>query len=239
MSYRIKINIYEDSRVDACSNLKYSEEIISEIRASEIFEKVNWTEGYACTVVDGDVLSFFEFRCIDRPCDEIIELVKCIPKSQDIPEIRPQGYGLYKIDDGDDGAYQAPSFFPNNAVVSYSSQTQCGAGASFGQLVTLIKAHPVWWWLIKSFISGIIKWMLSKLFRSKDKKSSYIMFSPEDVYRDTSQFLKIPEKDLQIIKVKKMKNNTHKVEIRTISDDRFELKVTKRGKIISLNLIEY
>ena len=235
MSYRIKISIYEDSRCTGLSELKYSEVAIFDLRASEIMNMIHWTEGYSCAIVDGDVLSFFDFRCIDRPSDDIINLVRSIPKSKEIPVIAPRGRGLFIIEDGDDGTYQPPETCPENTEISVNSQTQCGAGAGFGQSI-------IWLPLLEIIRDGIIwdliKRTACKLFgimkECNEEMKTYIQFSPRKVYQKASAILQIPLNDLQIITIKRIRNGEHKVIIRTINDERYELKVTSRGEIISI-----
>lgn len=240
MSNRILINVYLEDRITGTKDLKYSYVIVTPLTASEVVDSFNVNEGFYVQVTDGLVLSFVDFSCIILSPEEIIEKIKRLPSTSKEPIIELPKKCILQIERESNEELLTRS---GQELVYTYSRFECGA-SGFGELLIIISQwvtkHPI----AMVFIGGWI-WDKTKdlwnYLRGKRKRGIFeneknvpISFSPRKFHKKLAKMMNLDMFAFQITNISPVHRGKHKITVRTIKNEHYQVLAKASGDIISI-----
>ena len=239
MSKKIVLRVYQEERFTGEKKLMYSDVIVTEITASEIIDFLQVDDGFSVCIVEGNVLSFLDFSCIAVQADKVVSRLKEVPVAEETPETYLPGRCILSVTEE---CNEAPLVRPGQELVYICNRVECGASGFEETVIAWAAGHPI----AMIFIGGLLwdwtKELWHKIkcrlgFRSTNTEGAApIAFSPKKFHKNLSQLLNLGRNDFQIIKIGRVKRGEHKVLIRIIKNETYEVTADTNGKIISANL---
>ena len=240
MSNRILINVYLEDRITGTKDLKYSDVIVTPLTASEVVDSFEVNEGFFAQVTEGLVLSFVDFSCIILSPKEIIAKIKKLPKTSEEPVIElPEKCILQVVSEKND----EPLLRNKPELVYTYNRYECGAG-SLTELAILVcqwvADHPV----LMIFVGGWI-WDKTKdvwnYLRGKrnrgifeNEKNVPISFTPRKFHKKLAKMMNLDMFAFQITNISPVHRGKHKITVRTIKNEHYQVLAKANGDIISI-----
>lgn len=244
---KILFSVYfEDHETDE-NELLYTRTVETNLKIEEIDTLLQIYDGFHSVLEVGRNLCFWDIYCFFANIDDLKEKISSIPAhTSEIKDyVLPEIIVIKCFNPGNSGS----EFYPDdeNCFAYRIVRYECGA-SGFESIVMFAADHP---WLMV-FIGGAIwdftKYLWNKLMKLFKKRNSVVnkrnshektvCFSVKKCYQSFFEMTKIPYEDCQIVFLKRTKNNIFDVRIRTINNECFNMKCTRKGKITSMKPVD-
>ena len=239
MSKRVVLRVYQEELFAGGKELMYSDVIVTELTASEIVNFLRVDDGFSVCIVEGNVLSFLDFSCIAVRADEVIARLKDIPVAEKAPEADIPGKCILSVVEE---CNEEPLARSGQELVYICNRFEHGASGFDELAIAWASGHPITMIFIGGFLWDWTKELWHKIkcrlgFRATSTEGAApIAFSPKKFHKNLAQLLNLGRNDFQIIKIGRVKRGEHKVLIRTIKNETYEVTSDTNGKIIPVKL---
>lgn len=208
----------------------------------EIENRLDFSDGYKITVIDGNIISFVDLTCFWDISKEAIWKIETIPATEEEPEFNIQNSVLFKISSqsNDDSLVRH-----KNELVYKKSRFECGA-SGYGEFIAWAPSCPLATDVISGLICDCIIILVQKICRlifGRPKSSTristpqYICFSPKQFHRHFSKVTGLKQNEFQITEIGKEKNGVHNIKVRTAMNTKYNVKANRRGRVLEYKLI--
>ena len=239
MSRRIVLRVYQEELVTGEKELMYSDIIVTKLTASEIVNFLRVDDGFSACMVEGYVLSFLDFSCIAVQADKVISRLKEVPVTKKAPETDIPGRCILSIAEK---CNEEPLVRAEQELVYICNRFEHGASGFEELAIAWAAGHPIAMIFIGGFLWDRTKELWHKIrcclgFRvTSTEGAASIAFSPKRFHKNLSQLLNLEKTDFQIIKIGRVKRGEHKILVRTIKNETYEVTADTNGKVISVKL---
>lgn len=207
----------------------------------EIDEHIALYDGFRSEAVIGDNISFVDFYCFFEDASNLIKKIKSIPTCDcKVPRLRkPIVFRISMYDSGstDDCRYPDTKYCCLYNLRRY----ECGA-SGYEAMAYWAASHPLEMMFIGGIVYDFTKWLIGKiLVWLKLKKASAaicpVVLNTKKLYRNFGKATSININDCQITKFHRLSIGVFHVQIQTTTGQKFKIKSSFRGEILSLEEI--
>ena len=237
MSNKIIFNLYEENIANESKTLRYSTLLLTELTATAVVEHLNVHDGFSVHVIEGVVLSFVDFSCIQVSPNYVISALANITTTNTPPQINLPNKCILCFDSEING--DVLSRHPNELVYT-CDRFECGASGFAEAITHWVESHPI----EMIFIGGLIwdktkdfyHFLRNKLFKtsSTNNTPAPIVFSPKKFHKKLAAYMNIDSFSFQITDISRLKRGQHIIIIRTIKNDEYTVTAKVNGDIISM-----
>lgn len=245
---KILFSVYKEDHETEEREFLFSKTVVTDIGIEEIDSRLELYEGFHSVLEVGRNLVFWDIYSFFVDEQELVRKINDIPivEVEEKQAKEPKFLMLEEFDPGnaDDASYPDVSRCFMYRIERY----ECGA-SGFETLIAWLLCHPFLmnlacsftWDMIKFFALSIGNWFrvwfgckVNDRPERSSKKLYYLNCSR--FYRDFSKAANVAKKDCQIVNIKPVKNGKFKVCVRTMSNETYDVKCNRNGKIISLDI---
>lgn len=222
MSNRIVFNLYEEDIKTGSKTLKYSTLLTTRLTATAVIDQLKVDDGFSAHVVEGIVLSFVDFSCINVSPEYVISGLKTIPSVSEEPQINLPGKCTirFKSEINDEVLLR-----DKNELVYTYDRFECSA-SGFGETVLQwVATHPIemifvggWIWDRTKDIWGFLRSKLNKTVSVDDENAPFI-FSPKKFHKKLAKLMNIDSFYFQIIGISPVVRGKYVINVRTIKNE--------------------
>lgn len=237
MSNKIIFTLYEENIASDSKTSRYSTLLLTELTATTVVDCLNAHDGFSVHIIEGAVLSFVDFSCIQVSPDYIISALANIPTTDIMPLIHLPDKCILHFDN--EINEEVLPRHPNELVYT-CSRFECGASGFSETIAYWVAAHPIEMIFIGGWIwdrtKELFHFLRSKLFKTPSVTSeiSPIAFSPKKFHKKLAKFMNIDLFSFQIIGITPLKQGQHIINVRTIKNDEFFVVTKSNGEIVSI-----
>lgn len=236
------ITIYEENRATSEKKEVFTCTKTTTWTMEQVAALFDYNDSFHITQIDGAVLSFIDFTYFFEVDAKIFDKIESISTTNTSPRIKLPTTSLIRFEEEfNDDLISRHS----NELVYVTHRTECGA-SGYSELTIWASIHPLEMMFIGGMVYDLFKIAIKKLCSIIIKQRAnielknncnYIRFSPKKFHKNFSRLVGINETDMQIYQIDKVNIETHNIKVRTIDNQKFNVKINTKGKIISYKLI--
>ena len=230
----------------------FSRIVVTNASLPEIDTILNLHQGFRSTLEAGEHLVFWDIYCISVDPSAVLKLIEEIPTTDIAAEATRKHEAKILIFESYDPCDIYYPIYPDmeKCYIYRLNRYECGA-SSMEALVVWASSHPWLMVFIGGFLWDAAKYLVSQilsklsflLFRERRyfksrRKIRMVYFSPKLFYKYFSQATNVASDDCQIIYLKKIGTHTFSVLVKTLSRDYYLVECNRKGKIMSLELVD-
>lgn len=243
MTKTFVITIYEENRITSEKKMIFTCTKNTTWTMEQVSALFDYNDGFHITQIDGAVLSFIDFTYFFGVDATIFEKIESIPTTKDSPKINLPALTLIRFEEEHNDDLLSRHL---KELVYVTHRTECGA-SGYSEFIIWVAEHPLVQAIIEGLICDLLKFLFTKLYNiirkqktnmEQQESANYIRFSLKKFHKKFSDLIGVSETNMQIYQIDKANKGIHNIKVRTIDNQKYNVKVDMKGRIVSYKLIK-